>query len=72
MHHLAKSVVCPFFINGINYGVHCEGYKEGNSLRILFDNKESMDKHTGVYCNNINGYQKCPLYPVIDKQYKED
>lgn len=72
MHHLTKSVVCPFFLNAVNYSVHCEGYKKGNSLRVCFDNKAAMDAHTKEYCNNLKAYENCPIYKLIMKKYEED
>ena len=70
MHHMAKSAVCPFFLNAVNYSVHCEGFKDGNSLRICFNNKEEMDKHSTVYCKNIHTYTHCPIYELILIKYK--
>ena len=71
MHHLAKSVVCPFFQTANNYSIQCEGYGMGNRLRLSFDGKARMDSHTKQFCNNMNGYGQCPLYPVIMKQYEK-
>lgn len=71
MHHLAKSVQCPFYLNAKNYSIQCEGYCGGTHFRISFDGKARMDSHTKRFCNNINGYSYCPLYPVIMKQYEK-
>ena len=72
MHHLYKSVVCPFYINSNERSIQCEGYCKGTTLRVAFDKKERMDRHVSRYCNNLSGYESCPLNPVIMEQYKEE
>jgi hypothetical protein len=71
MHHLYKSVVCPFYVTANNSSIRCEGYSEGTNLRLIFFDKEKMDCHTRRYCNNMKGFESCPLYPIIMKQYEE-
>ena len=73
MHHLAKSAVCPFFQNADNkFKVKCEGFNEGTRICLCFADKSKMNRHTKIFCRNINGYENCPLFPVINKQYEEE
>ena len=72
MHHLSKSAVCPFFVTANTSSIKCEGYNEGTNLRLIFFDREKMDNHTRLYCNNMDGFKSCPLYPIIMKQYEED
>lgn len=72
MHHLSKSAVCPFYQNAEGFKVKCEGFNEGTRICLCFADKNRMNRHTKIYCRNINGYYNCPLYPVIYKQYEED
>jgi hypothetical protein len=65
-----KSVVCPFYSQEEALKLHCEGYCKGTRLHLFFDCKERMKHHKKKHCNDLEGYEKCPLYPVIYKQYE--
>ena len=67
--HLDQKTVCPFYTQQEGYRVYCEGFAKGNSMQVCFRNAALMKKHKDSFCNNIDNYQKCPLYPVIEKKY---
>jgi hypothetical protein len=70
--YMDKSVVCPFYSQEEALKIHCEGYNIGTRLHLCFDCKERMKAHKARYCNDIKGYQSCPLNPVIMAQYEEE
>lgn len=72
MNYMDESVVCPFYIEGNFLKIRCEGYGEGTRFHISFDCVPRMKKHLKTYCNCMNGFESCPLYPVILKQYGEE
>lgn len=69
--YLDKNTVCPFYSQQDNLKIHCEGYSKGNRIQISFENKYLMKEHKKRFCNNIKCYRQCPLYPIIEKQYKD-
>jgi hypothetical protein len=69
--YMDNCIVCPFYSHEDKLKLHCEGYCKGTRLHLLFDCKERMKAHKKRFCDNINGYMNCPLYPVIEKQYKK-
>jgi hypothetical protein len=70
--YMDNCTVCPFYTHEKELKIHCEGCCKGSRIHLCFDCKERMKAHKKKYCNNINGYELCPLYPAIEKQYKED
>lgn len=76
MNYMDESVVCPFYLEGeiSKLKIRCEGYCQGTRLHVSFDCKERMKAHTKKFCNDMDGFEFCPLFIVIMKQYesKED
>ena len=73
--YIDQYVVCPFYSREescITRKIHCEGYKKGTHIHLCFDNKELKKLHKKKFCKDERGYQKCPLYPAIAKQHRED
>lgn len=71
-HYVDKNAVCPFYTKQEGLRVYCEGFCRDNSLNVVFRRNIDMDEHKTHFCCNINGYRKCPLYPVIEKQYEDN
>lgn len=72
--YIDKYIVCPFYSReegSVTRKIHCEGFKEGTHLHICFDTKKLKKLHKKDFCKNENGFQKCPLYPVIDNKYED-
>lgn len=42
--------------------MHCLGFEDGVRLRVWFGSKGRKQAHKARYCNDIHGYEKCPLY----------
>ena len=70
MNYMDESAVCPFYIEGDHLWIRCEGYGEGTRIRISFDCKTRAKSHAKKYCNCMKGFESCPMYPVIMKQYE--
>lgn len=70
--YVDSSTVCPFYSQEKELKIHCEGYCRGTRLHICFDSRERKKAHKKKYCNDLYGYESCPLYPVIIKQYKKE
>lgn len=70
--YMDKCAVCPFYSQEEPMKLHCEGYSVGTRFHIIFDCKERKKAHKKKYCNNMDGYADCPLYPAIYEQYRED
>jgi hypothetical protein len=64
-------VKCPFYHQENGPKIKCEGFCKSCTIQITFDRKESLQMHREIYCENFDGYPKCPLFPVINKQYEE-
>lgn len=72
--YIDQYVVCPFYSreeSSIARKIHCEGYKRGTHIHLCFDSKVLKKSHKKEYCKNEGAYHKCPLYPIIAKQYRE-
>ena len=73
--YIDKYIRCPFYSreeSSVARKIHCEGYCDGTHFHICFDSKELKKLHKRTVCKNENGFKKCPLYPIIEKKYKED
>jgi hypothetical protein len=77
--YTSKEVMCPFYKQeeldkGRNKAtkIRCEGFCKSCSLQTSFARREQLIMHKERYCNSIEGYPKCPLFPVINKQYESE
>lgn len=71
-HYVAKEVVCPFYRRedtAVNK-IFCEGFCTTCSIQLTFKGKAQLTTHKETHCNSFEGYKRCPLYPVINKQYE--
>lgn len=68
--YMDSGVVCPFYSQEEPLKLHCEGFSKCTRLQTFFENRVNKKAHKDKYCNNLRGYKQCPLYPVIEKQYK--
>lgn len=66
----SKYVVCPFYHQEKVLQIQCEGFCNTCSLQITFDSKEELLFHREIHCESFAGYPKCPLFPIINKQYE--
>ena len=67
---VVTDVVCPFYHRDDGLKVRCEGFCKTVTIQLSFKNKEQKQIHRHQYCMDFKGYPKCPLYPVINKQYE--
>jgi hypothetical protein len=67
--YLSKEVVCPFYHKEDSTKILCEGFCKSCCIQITFTSKLTLAMHKDRHCNDIKGYTKCPLYPIIIKQY---
>lgn len=70
--YVAKEVVCPFYKQEEATKIRCEGFSRSCSLQTSFSCREKLIGHKKRYCNSMEGYTECPLYPAIYGQYGED
>jgi hypothetical protein len=70
--YVAKEVVCPFYKQEDGAKIRCEGFSKSCSIQTTFCNRDNLVMHKGRYCNEMEGYTKCPLYPAIYGQYDEE
>ena len=68
--YVSKEVVCPFYKQEEATKIRCEGFCKGCSLQISFTRNELLLLHRDRHCKSFEGYPKCPLYSVINKQYE--
>ena len=68
--YMDKNVVCPFYIREETLKIRCEGYRNGTKIHLCFDCKNRKTEHKKKYCKDMDNYKDCPLYAVIDEQYK--
>lgn len=71
-HYVSNNVVCPFYHKEDAEGrkIFCEGFCKGNSLQISFKKIDQLMVHKDTHCNSMEGYKRCPLFPIINKQYE--
>lgn len=69
-HYVSKEVVCPFYHKEDGARIFCEGFCKSCNLQISFRRRDQLITHKDTHCNNFKGYKKCPLYPIINKQYE--
>ena len=67
-----KEVVCPFYHKEVGVKILCEGFSKSSSLQTTFNCRDKLIAHKHRYCNSMEGYPECPLYPAIYGQYGED
>ena len=67
----SKYVVCPFYHQESGLRIQCEGFCKSCSLQITFENKEDMLCHRKNFCESFERHSKCPLFPVISRQYEK-
>lgn len=67
------NVICPFFINGKEASISCEGFcDDTRSVRTLFKNKNLRIKHEDIFCKT-HDFSKCEIYRMIkDAKYEEE
>lgn len=68
--YVSKEVVCPFYKQEETTKIRCEGYCKACSLQTSFTSRVLLQIHKERHCNSIEGYRKCPLYSVINRQYE--
>ena len=71
--YVDQYVACPFYSreeSSVSRKIHCEGYQDGTHIHMCFDSKDLKRQHKKEFCKNR--YQSCPIYPIIEKKYKED
>ena len=66
----SKYVVCPFYHQEKWSQIQCEGFCKTCSLQITFASKAELQFHKEIHCESFVGYPKCPIFPVINKQYE--
>lgn len=69
--YVSKEVVCPFYKQEEATKIRCEGFCKTCSIQISFGRRDELINHKERHCNSFKGYPKCPMYPVIAKQYDE-
>lgn len=70
--YISKEVVCPFYKQEQAAKIRCEGFCKSCSIQVSFSNRERLIQHKDRFCNKIEGYHDCPLYPAIYGQYGEE
>lgn len=68
-HYVSKEAVCPFYHKEEGNKIHCEGFCKTCNLQTTFSRRELLYVHKQIHCNSFEGYPKCPLYEIINKQY---
>ena len=69
---VVTDVVCPFYHRDDGLKVRCEGFCNTVTIQLSFKSKEQKQVHKHRHCMDFKGYPKCPLYPVINKQYESE
>ena len=69
-HYKNKGIICPFYKYEEGVNVRCEGFCKTCSLVISFSNKETLHMHEEMHCKSYSGWERCPLFPIINRQYE--
>lgn len=65
-----KGIICPFYKCEEGTNIFCEGFCKSTRLHISFSNYATFKMHREVHCKSFDGWEKCPIFPVINKQYE--
>ena len=68
--HQSSLVTCPFFRGHTVTDIGCEGITDETTIRLLFKNKQSRNRHEEIFC--ADKYTNCELYRAIMEKYEED
>lgn len=69
---VVTDVVCPFYHKDDGLKVRCEGFCNAVTIQLSFTSLEQKQVHKHTHCMEFDGYPKCPIYPVINKQYMDE
>jgi hypothetical protein len=70
--YVSKEVVCPFYKEEETVRIRCEGFSSKCSLQTTFADHVCLQAHKKRFCNSMERYPECPLYPPIYGQYGDD
>lgn len=63
---LGKSTCCPFYLTTDGQtAISCEGPNEHSRLGFTFMNPTAYKSWRRGFCNNADGYRRCPVYLAI-------
>ena len=71
-HLVSTGVVCPFYLQEQPLKMHCEGFNKSTTIQLSFKSEDKKKVFRKKYCMSLQCYRDCPLYSVIEKQYKGD
>ena len=64
-----EDVVCPFYKSQDSYKIRCEGIQKNSSLTLSFALPVERKQHCKDYCNNVSGFQLCPVAKMLNNKY---
>jgi len=63
-------VKCPFYVCEDYTVITCAGALEGSDAqKHTFKNKKLKEKHKQAFCNNINCYEYCRIFEMINENF---
>lgn len=68
--YTSRDVVCPFYTwEDEHRRIHHEPFNSGSNVILSFNSNEKFKEYQKKYCNNIKGYQSCPLAKAMAEKH---
>lgn len=73
----SKIVKCPFYRYHTRRAspislISCEGLTSSMTISLVFSDLGERKEFMHSYCNSIIGCLACPLFQMLDKQWKDE
>lgn len=68
--HIARGILCPFYLKEDQYGIHCEGIGGKSIVKLVYQSPETKKHHRKRYC--CRDYKRCPIGIMLYRKYGED
>lgn len=66
-----KFVKCPFYKKSSPGEISCEGFEDGTSLKVTFNDRGRKIKYMRKRCESMEGYKYCHIHCMLERLYDE-
>jgi hypothetical protein len=66
-----KFVQCPFYRKSNPGRIVCEGFQEGNTINVAFEDRGDKLRYMKKRCESIEGCRLCPIHALLERMYDE-
>jgi hypothetical protein len=66
-----KFVQCPFYRKTNSGRIVCEGFREGSTINVAFNDRGDKMRFMKTRCESIEGCTQCPIHELLERMYDE-